>query len=259
MTAALPYEKILLARDARVALLTLNRPQALNAMDEPMLLEIERAMAEIERDDDIGAVVIKGAGRAFCAGGDLKAAAGLNQNPPAFMRFVRLWNRVFDSVAALPKPTIAAVHGHCLAGGLELALCCDISIAATDANIGDHHARFALLPGGGSSQRLPRLIGLQRAKDLLYTGRSISGMEAERIGLVCRAVAPGELAAATGALAHELAGKPPELMTTLKRVVECGMEGSLETGMELEMLAIYGSLLSSTRSGGFSHFESRKA
>jgi enoyl-CoA hydratase/carnithine racemase len=253
------FEKILFETNERVAWLTLNRPSALNAMDEPMLLEIERAIGIANDADDIGAVVIIGAGRAFSAGGDLKAAAGLNPNPPAYLRFVRLWNRVFTAVEAAAKPTIAAIHGHCLAGGLELALCCDISIAAEDANIGDHHAKFNLLPGGGSSQRLPRLIGLQRAKDLLYTGRSLSGIEAERMGLVCRVVPTAELRAAAGKLAGELAAKPRDFLPMLKRVVDRGTECALPAGLELEMQAIYGSLLTPTRSQGFDAFGGRKS
>jgi len=252
------FEKILFECRDRVAWLTLNRPQVLNAMDEPMLLELQRAILLADADDDIGALVIKGAGRAFSAGGDLKAAAGLNQDPPAYLRFVRLWNRVFGAVEASSKPTIAAIHGHCLAGGLELALCCDLSIAADDATIGDHHAKFNLLPGGGSSQRLPRLIGLQRAKDLLFTGRSLSGVEAERMGLVCRCVPAADLDAAVGQLAAELAAKPPDFLPMLKIVVNRGTSCELSAGLELEMQAIYGSLLSPTRSQGFSAFGGRK-
>ena len=252
------FETVTLERNGGVAWLTLNRPKVLNAIDGRMLREIEQVLSNVDQDDAMRVLVIRGAGKAFCAGGDLKAASGLNEDPPAYLRFARQWNKVFGAVEELMKPTIAVIHGHCLAGGLELALCCDITIAAEDANIGDHHAKFNLLPGGGSSQRLPRLIGLQLAKDLLLTGRSLSGAEALRVGLVCRAVPAAELEGAAAALATELAAKPLDFLTTLKRITNRGANGELQAGLELELQAIYGSLLTRTRSSGFSAFHDRK-
>jgi enoyl-CoA hydratase/carnithine racemase len=175
------------------------------------------------------------------------------------MKFARLWNRVFNAVEDFDKPVIAAVQGHCLAGGLELVLCCDFAVAAEDANLADHHSKFNLLPGAGSSQRLPRLLGLPLAKYLLYTGRSVSGAEAARLGIVCKAVPGAELMQTVTDLANELAAKPADLLPALKKIVNRGINGELHAGLELEIQALYGSLLSATRSGGMTNFRDRKA
>ena len=182
------YTNIKLERENGVATIRLNRPNALNALSLELAQDLSAAVAEVKDDQSLKAVVVRGEGRAFCSGADLIAmdAAFADQNRLA--RYLETVNACFFQLEELPVPVIAAVHGFALAGGLELMLACDMTIAAEDARIGDQHVNFGLMPGGGSTQRLPRRIGMQRAMELLTTGRWLSGAEAAEWGLVLRAV-----------------------------------------------------------------------
>src|SRR5215468_4826184 len=153
-----------------VARVVLNRPDQLNAISPALLEDLDHACGAVESDSSVRAVTLTAAGRAFCAGADLKAVRELSPDPVKWSAFMRLWHRVFNRVEALPVPVVAGVHGLALAGGLELALVADLVIADEAARLGDQHANFGLVAGGGGSQRLPRLIGARRAKEMMLLG-----------------------------------------------------------------------------------------
>lgn len=231
------YTDIKLETAAAVATLTLNRPDALNALSPSLLEQFSAAVAAVSKDESVKALVIRGAGRAFCAGADLlffdTVFADLSRLPP----YVQLLNRCLLQLEELPIPTIAVAHGFALAGGLELMLACDLALAATDARIGDQHANFGLMPGGGSTQRLPRRIGMQRAMELLTTGRHLSGSEAAEWGLVLRAVPPESLDAELESLLSQLRNKSRAGLGWIKSITQRGKDLPLRDGIALESLA----------------------
>lgn len=170
-------ENCLLREDRNgAAYLTLNRPEKLNALDSELFREMERQLADIEKDPDIHVIVLKGAGRCFCAGHDVSVLGREDQDE-------NYNSQVITGLADSSKVVVAVIHSHCYTGGLELALAADIIIAGENAKIGDTHSKFALRCIWGLSQRLPRRIGVNRAKDMFFTNRVYSGREAERIGL----------------------------------------------------------------------------
>ncbi|MBI2916400.1 MAG: enoyl-CoA hydratase/isomerase family protein [Chloroflexi bacterium] len=218
------YRDLRLEKRDGIAWLTLDRPNVLNALSSELLDELEQATVEIEADDSVRVVILSGAGRAFSAGRDVaeiavKGARQVLQRSSG--------GHVFHRLALLPKPTIAAVHGPCFTGALELALACDIIIASEDASFGDTHARLGVIPGGGGTQRLPQRIGPHRAKQLLFTGLPITAGEAERIGLVNRVVPRERLLAEAEAIARAILEASPHSLATEKRLVNGDLEPRL--------------------------------
>jgi enoyl-CoA hydratase len=209
----------------------------MNALDALTLEEMYAACEDIENDISVRVAVVTASGRAFCTGADLTGVATIPPDKPRDY-FLRLWNKTFSAIENLSVPVIAAVNGIALAGGLELVMVCDLAIAAENVKLSDQHANRGLVPGGGASQRLPRLIGIRKAKELLYTGDRITAAEAERIGLINKAVPADKLVEATDELVNKLLTKSPMAMKAVKKLVNRGMEGSLDTGLELEMLAM---------------------
>ena len=233
----MPYETLLLERADRVATLTLNRPQALNALSPQMVEEFHSALEEVEGDASLRALVVRGAGRAFCAGADLTFFETAFDDRPALSAYLTRFNEALHRLEALPLPTIAVVHGFALAGGLEVLLACDLALAAEDARLGDQHINFALMPGGGSTQRLPRRIGMQRALELMLTGRWLSGREAAEWGLVLRAAPPDRLEAEVGALLAALRDKSREALGWIKGAALKGRDLPLREGTAYERWA----------------------
>lgn len=230
------FKNIIFEKKDGVARITLNRPETLNALSPDLLSEIEAAFADIERDEGIKAVVIAAKGRAFCAGADLKAIKEILPSPPKAEEFIRLVHRVFNSIERSAKPVICAVHGMALAGGLELVNACDIVIASEEARLGDQHINFGLIPGGGDSQRLPRMIGLKKAKELLLTGDWLSAAEAERIGLVNKVVPADKLEEAVNEMVDKVTkNKSPLAAKHLKSLINDGMQADLYSALELEI------------------------
>jgi enoyl-CoA hydratase/carnithine racemase len=227
------FSNIIFEKKAGVAKITLNRPDVLNALNAQTLQEIGAAVENIENDSSVRVVVITANGRAFCTGADL---TGGGASDWSLVNFLRLWNKVFNAIENLSMPVIAAINGMALAGGLELVMVCDLAIAADNVKLSDQHANYGLVPGGGASQRLPRLIGIRKAKELLYTGDRITPAEAERLGLVNKVVPADKLEEATNELAVKLAAKSPMALKTVKRLVNRGMDGSLDAGLEMEIL-----------------------
>ena len=231
------YSNITLEREKSVATLRLNRPDALNALSPELLEEFSAATLRVGEDAGMKALVIRGEGRAFCAGADLVYLESILDDLSQMPAYVRLLNQCFCQLEALPIPTLALVQGFALAGGLELMLACDMAIVAEDARIGDQHANFGLMPGGGSTQRLPRRVGLPRAMDLLTTGRWISGAEAADWGLALRAVPMAELDRELQAMLGALRGKSRDGLRLIKSVTQQGQSLPLADGLALEGMA----------------------
>jgi len=180
-------------------------------------------------------VTLRGAGTSFCAGADLKHFLGVLDDAPALTAFMRRIKGAFLLIERCPHPVIAVVHGFALAGGLELVMACDLAIAAEDATLGDQHINFGLVPGGGATQRLPRLLGLRKAKELMLLGSRIGGAEAARLGLVNRAVPAAELEAAAQEWARTLCEKSPTALRYMKELLHGADAVPLETGLDLEI------------------------
>ena len=183
------YETILVDREERVGIITLNRPQALNALNTQVMNEVTTAAAEFDADPGIGAIIVAGNAKAFAAGADIKEMASLSFSEVFDADFFAAWGKL----AAVRTPTIAAVAGYALGGGCELAMMCDLLIAADSAKFGQPEIKLGVLPGMGGSQRLTRAIGKAKAMDLILTGSTIDAAEAERSGLVSRVVPADDL------------------------------------------------------------------
>ena len=227
------YETILFEVQNRVATVTLNRPDQLNALSFKMREELAAAFDRCAADDGVRAVVVAGAGRAFCAGVDL--ADGSFEEAPIESVEVRTRGDFRSKLAGMGKPSLAAVQGFCLGGGCELALCCDLRLAAEDAQFGQPEINLGSTPAGGATQRLPRLIGAAPALEWLMTGDRMPAAEAHRIGLVNRLVPPDQLLASATELAGKLAAKAPLAIKYLRESVYRGLDMSLEDGLRLEV------------------------
>lgn len=212
----------------------LSRPDAMNALDLPTLDGIESGLAR-SLEDGARAVAIIGEGRAFCAGADLKFVKGALGDPAALERFLARAGSVFRAVELHPLPVVAALNGLTIAGGLELALACDFIVAAETAKIADGHATFGLFPGAGGAVRLPRRVGLARAKLLLYTGRSRTAREMEEWGLVDLVTREGELEVEVQAICSEIAQRSPVGVRRMKQVVNEQESLPVDRGLRLEL------------------------
>ncbi len=239
--------------------MTLNRPSALNAITPSIVEGIARALDSAENDPSVVAIVLTGEGRAFCAGADLKFVRSQTQGDEAAVsRFLNSILALMARLEKFPRPVIAAINGLALAGGLELVLCCDLVVAARSAKLGDAHANFGLLPGGGSSVRLPRKIGPTRAKYLLYTADFLPAETLRDWGLVNEVVEDGELGAATGRLIGRLATKSTLVLRRMKALVDDGLEQPVETALRQELLASEVHAFSHDMREGLAAFEEKR-
>lgn len=218
-----------------IARVALNRPAQMNAISPELLDALDRACETIEKHDDARVVTLTGNGRIFCAGADLKVVQERVPDPGRWKEFMAQWRRVFDRVERLPRPVIAGVHGLALAGGLELVLCADLVVADAEARLGDQHANFGLVAGGGGSQRLPRVIGPRRAKELMLLGGWLSAEDARAWGLVTRVAPAGTLQETVDELARQLADKSVSAARAVKVLVNRALDVDLATGLDLEM------------------------
>ena len=216
--------------------LTLNRPDRMNALDGPTLQALNEAVRDgVAAAGEVKVIVIRGSGRAFCAGNDLKwLASGVLQDREAHMRHQDLMQDTFERLESAPQIVLASINGFAVAGGFELALACDLMITDEAAQLGDEHIRRNLLPSGGSSQRLPRKIGLQRAMFYLVTGRRMTGREAQVLGLASLAVPAGQLDETTLQLATEIARADPLALASMKQMARRSMELPLQDGLSFE-------------------------
>jgi enoyl-CoA hydratase/carnithine racemase len=253
------YETIIYQKKDAVAKITLNRPEVLNALNRTMFLEIGEALEDAEKDNTIRIVVITGNGKAFCTGVDLKFAREELNTLQAEQDFFRLGNELMlRRIENLTKPVIAAVNGFALAGGIEILSVVDLAIASEDAIIGDQHMNLGLLAAGGAPYRLPLLMGIRKAKELIFTGKTLSGREAEEIGLVNRAVPPDALESTVDALAAELAGKSPVAMRISKALINRTMLMDIETRLELILMSTLVSATSEDHDEGIRAFNEKR-
>ncbi len=219
----MPFDNLLLLRESGVAVLTVQRPQRLNALDARTIDELGQALLDIHRDEAIRCVILTGAGdKAFVAGADLNEIA--RETPEGARQRAVDAHHVFDRLEQLGKPVIAAVNGFALGGGCELAMACTLRIAADTARFGQPEINLGLIPGFAGTQRLARLVGKTKAMELILTGKPITAAEALAIGLVNRVVPAAELMKETRALAAELAAKPPIALRYALEAVNRGLE-----------------------------------
>jgi enoyl-CoA hydratase len=223
------YETLLYEKEHGVITVTLNRPERLNAINGQMMMDLDVMADEIEEDEEARVVILTGAGRAFCAGADIKAMAEPDYEMPHLPRYT-----FFKKIEDLPIPVIAAINGPCNGGGLEIALCCDFRIAAEEASFGLGEVKLGVIPAGGGTARLPRLIGVGRAKEFLYFGDRVDGKEAERIGLVNKAVPLSELMAEVKRWTAKLVELPPLSVRALKDCVNVGMQMDIMAALDYE-------------------------
>jgi enoyl-CoA hydratase/carnithine racemase len=232
-----------LSREGGVATLTFDDPERRNAMTEAMGRALAERVRELSADDDLRAVILTGAGSAFSAGGDLdmiesKARAGVERPGgevrEGHRRFMRAFYGLFLSIRELPCPALAAINGHAIGAGFCVALACDLRIAAQEARLGLNFTRLGIHPGMGATWILPRLVGPAVAADLLFTGRVVDGIEAERLGLVNRALPRTEVMGAAGLLASEIAGAAPGAVRATKQSLARSTEATLSEQLDTE-------------------------
>lgn len=220
-----------------VALLTINRPKALNALDLPTLGALEQAVDTAMRDDAVRVIIFTGAGAAFVAGGDI-ADLNSRQGLAHYSEFAERIHQVFRKIETLDKPTIAAINGWALGGGTELLLCLDLRIVAESAKLGLPEITLGLFPGAGGTQRIVRQLSPCKAKELMFTGRRITAKQALDLGLVNSVVPDAELLDAAFSLAEEIAGKSPLTLKLLKRTLEDGAQMPLAAALRHEQAMI---------------------
>ncbi len=255
----MPYKHLLIDREDNVGIVTINRPDKYNALNDEVVAELSAAMDELAADDGVRSIIVTGAGdKAFVSGADIGMLQALKSSIDATANSQR-GQALTLKIENLAKPVIAALNGYTLGGGLELAMACDIRIASDTARLGQPEINLGLIPGYGGSQRLPRLAGKGMAKLLILTGDMIDAHEALRVGLVEKVVPLAELMGAAKTLAQKLAAKSPVTMAAAKDAINLGQEVDLERGLSIESLE-FGALSTSEdyREGTSAFLEKRK-
>ena len=248
------YETILVSRSERVGTITLNRPEALNALNSLVMVEVTGAAAELDADPGIGAIIITGSAKAFAAGADIKEMATLSFSEVFEADFFAAWS----ALAAVRTPLIAAVAGYALGGGCELAMMCDVLIAADTAKFGQPEIKLGVLPGMGGSQRLTRAIGKAKAMDMILTGRTIDAAEAERSGLVSRVVPAGDLLTEATAVATAISQMSRSASRMAKEAVNRAFESSLAEGLIYERRLFHSAFATDDQSEGMAAFSEKR-
>ena len=241
-----------------IAVVTLTRPDRLNAIGTDTLAALDAALTELDADDSVRAFVVNGEGRAFCAGADIDELAGLD-GAAGFARFVRAFTDVLDRLERHPKPSVAAIDGAALGGGLELALACDLRVASDGARLGVPEIKLGLLPGAGGTQRLPRLIPRGVALQMLLTGAPLGAVEAHRLGLVNELSGDSPAVVVAMRLARELAAGPPLALGAAKHLVQRGATLSLTDAIDLERETVAGLFVTDDAAEGLTAFRTKRA
>jgi enoyl-CoA hydratase len=218
--------------EEKIALITMNRPKALNALNDDLLKELNSALGEVESYSDIKGAIITGAGKAFVAGADISQMA--SYSPEESRVYMNFGQRVFNRIESIEKPIMAAVNGFALGGGNELCMACDFRYASEKATFGQPEVKLGIIPGFGGSQRLPRLVNPGIAKEILFSGRNVSADEALRIGLVSKVCPPDELIGESRAIMKTIVSYPAHSLRYCKVAVNQGMDGDLYKGIGLE-------------------------
>ena len=232
MTTSSPFETLLFQKDGAVAHISLNRPQVVNAYNIQMRDDFSEALSAVQLDQEVRALLITGEGRGFCAGADLTEFGSAPSQVIA--RQVRWERDIWGQLVNLDKPVVAAVHGYCIGSGLEIALLCDLRIAAAGTVFALPEVQLGMIPAAGGTQTLPRSTGRSQALDLLLTGRRIQAEEALTMGLVTRLSAPESLRNKARRLAEDLADLPTEAVTAMKGLLRHGMDLDLLQALDLE-------------------------
>ena len=248
------YETIIVETEGRVGLITLNRPKALNALNSLVMEETIAAAKAFDEDDEIGAIVLTGSEKAFAAGADIKEMQALNYVEAYGRDFFGQWERF----AATRKPMIAAVAGYALGGGCELAMMCDIIVAAETAKFGQPEITLGVIPGMGGTQRLTRAIGKAKAMDLCLTGRMMDAEEAERSGLVARVVPAGELIATAREMAQKIASFSLPSVMMAKEAVNRSYEQPLSEGLRFERRLFHSLFATDDQTEGMAAFTEKR-
>jgi enoyl-CoA hydratase/carnithine racemase len=242
-----------------VMTLTINRPDALNCFNMSLLEEFGRAVEEISVNKDVRVVIVTGATEgknAFSTGADLKERAGMTEDEVRL--YIRTIRNLFTAVEELPKPVIAAVNGYAFGGGLELSLACDIRLAASNAVVGLTETSLAVIPGAGGTQRLPRVVGLARAKELILRARRITALEGLQIGLFLEVLEPADLMDRARAIAAEIAANGPVALAQAKYALSKGSEVSLPVGLAIESNAYAVTIPTKDRIEGLTAFREKR-
>ncbi|MHC1728930.1 MAG: enoyl-CoA hydratase [Syntrophobacteraceae bacterium] len=248
---------VLEERRERVAIVTLNRPEVMNAINFEMLLALKERMEALHVDQEVRVVIVTGAGsKAFCAGADLKERAAYSEQK--VKEYIHTIRDLFSLIESLNKPVLAAINGVALGGGTELALACDIRIASAGSSMGLTETRLAIIPGAGGTQRLPRLIGRGRAKELIFTGRRVEADEALAIGLVNRVCEPGALISECMQMAQMISENGPVAVQQAKYAINHGIETDLETGLAIESNAYWVTIPTEDRLEGLAAFREKR-
>jgi enoyl-CoA hydratase/carnithine racemase len=241
-----------------VGAITLNRPEQMNALTVQLGVELERAILEVGGAPGVNVVLVRGAGGNFCAGGDFNEVESLRAGGPDALRplFVA-FRRACDAIARIQVPVVAAVEGVAMAGGFELMQASDIVLVSDDAKIADNHIKFGMIPGGGSTQRLSRLVGRQEAMGLLLSGDRLSGLDAVRRGLAYRSFSPAEFSGGVRQFVTNLAGRRREALISIKRLVYTGLAAPLDTGLEREIDCVVDHICGGAGQNGATAFRQR--
>jgi enoyl-CoA hydratase len=245
---------VLVERDDPIAVVTLNRPQQLNALSEPLMEELVARLTELDRDKAVRCIVLAGSERAFAAGADIGEMAEASAMDMLYARRVERW----DAIRKLWTPLVAAVSGFCLGGGNELAMSCDLIVASETAKFGQPETSLGIIPGAGGTQRLTRAVGKAKAMDVILTGRFIDAWEAERAGLVARVVAPEAWLDEAKRVAREIASKGPVAQRLAKEAVNRAFDSTLELGLEHERRLLYLAFASEDAREGLTAFRDKR-
>ncbi len=251
------YEMIEIEIADKVAVLTINRPESLNAMSPDLLTEISMAIAELEVDDEVGVVILTGAGKAFVAGADISEMAQMSPREAQF--FAEIGGGMGMAIEESTKPYIAAVNGFALGGGCELALACDFIYASQKAKLGQPEVKLGVIPGFGGTQRLSRRVGIAKAKELIFTGDIIDAEESLRIGLVDAVYAPDELMSKAKETAGRIVANGPLAVAEAKRVIQIGADMALPHANQLEQFAFASLFDTEDQQEGMSAFLAKRA
>ena len=251
------YETLKVAKEDKLGIVTLNRPEALNALNSKMVNELIHALGELEKDDDVRCVVLTGSERAFSAGADIKEMAEMTAVQMVMTgHFFPLW----DKVGRYPKPIVGALSGYVLGGGLELAMSCDVLIASETTQLGQPEIDIGVIPGGGGTQRLTRAVGKSKAMEMILAGRKISAEEAKGLGLVSRVVPKEAYLTEAKKVANEIASKSPVALRLGKMAINKAFEMGLTDGIDFERELFYLLFASEDKGEGMKAFlEKRKA
>ena len=226
------YSKLLVEKENGIAIVKINNPQSLNALNSTILGELDTLFTELENDSSISVIILTGEGKAFVAGADITEMSSMDAAEGK--AFGEKGAKVFRKIELLSKPVIAAVNGYALGGGCELAMCCDIRIASAKAKFGQPEVGLGITPGFSGTQRLPRLVGMGKAKELIFTAEAINADEACRIGLVNSVAEPEELMNTAVAMAEKIAGKAPAAVKYSKESINRGMQCSMDEAINIE-------------------------